>query len=183
MTTKTKNKLKDSLKSEVKEELEIQKEKKREENRKLNANLREVILYTKETCTYCKNFKNALEDEGIKYIEKEISQEGISEEFNKITTLTGIGVFPTIFTNDNWIIPNRDFKGIPQGIQLIKAIAQPIYENPPFEERMIEMIKTLNGNMQQAFQNMNYTLQPIQKFIRDIQKEIEEENEQEKRKE
>ena len=45
-----------TLKVEIKEELENQKEIKREENRKLNANLKEVILYTKETCPYCINF-------------------------------------------------------------------------------------------------------------------------------
>ena len=33
-------------------------------------------------------------DEGIKYINKEIEQEGVREEFNKITALTGAGVFP-----------------------------------------------------------------------------------------
>ena len=33
-----------------------------EENRKLNANLREVVLYTKETCPYCINFLKLLDD-------------------------------------------------------------------------------------------------------------------------
>ena len=92
MTTKTKN----NLKSEIKGELKAQKEKKIEENRKLNANLREVVLYTKETCPYCINFKNQLDDEGIKYTEKEIEQEGVREEFDKMAALTGQAVFPTI---------------------------------------------------------------------------------------
>ena len=52
-----------TLKVEIKEELENQKEIKREENRKLNANLREVILYTKETCPYCINFIKLLDDD------------------------------------------------------------------------------------------------------------------------
>ena len=56
MTTKTKNKLKKALKAEVKGELESQKEAKIAENRKLNANLKEVVIYTKETCPYCISF-------------------------------------------------------------------------------------------------------------------------------
>ena len=92
----------DTLKTEIKGELKIQKEKKIEENKKRNANLREVILYTKETCPYCINFKKVLDEEGIKYTEKEITQKGVREEFNKVATLTGQAVFPTIFTNDNY---------------------------------------------------------------------------------
>ena len=171
MTTKTK----DALKAEIKGELETQKEKKREANRKLNANLREVILYTKETCPYCINFKKQLDDEGIKYTEKEIEQKGIREEFNKMAALTGQAVFPTILVNDNYLIPNRDFRSMPQGVQMIKAIAQPLYVNPPNDIKTIEMLKQMNANMQQAFENMYKQMQPIQNFITDIQKEIEEE--------
>ena len=171
MTTKTK----DALKAEIKGELETQKEKKREANRKLNANLREVILYTKETCPYCINFKKQLDDEGIKYTEKEIEQKGIREEFNKMAALIGQAVFPTILVNDNYLIPNRDFRSMPQGVQMIKAIAQPLYVNPPNDIKTIEMLKQMNANMQQAFENMYKQMQPIQNFITDIQKEIEEE--------
>ena len=171
MTTKTK----DALKAEIKGELETQKEIKREENRKLNANLREVILYTKETCPYCISFKKQLDDEGIKYTEKEIEQKGIREEFNKMAALTGQAVFPTILVNDNYLIPNRDFRSMPQGVQMIKAIAQPLYVNPPNDIKTIEMLKQMNANMQQAFENMYKQMQPIQNFITDIQKEIEEE--------
>ena len=178
MTTKTqmKTKTNKALKAEIKGELETQKEIKREENRKLNANLREVIIYTKETCPYCISFLKLVDDEGIKYINKEIEQEGVREEFNKMTALTGQGVFPTILTNDNYLIPNRDFRGMPQGIQMIKAIAQPSYINPPNDLKMIEMIKQMNSNIQQAFENMQRNFQPMQKFITDIQKEIDEEN-------
>ena len=171
----TKTQTKNALKAEIKGELETQKEIKREENRKLNANLREVVLYTKETCPYCINFKKQLDDEGIKYTEKEIEQEGVREEFDKMASLTGQAVFPTILTNDNYLIPNRDFRGMPQGVQMIKAIAQPTYVNPPNDLKMIEMLKQMNSNMQQAFENMQRTMQPIQKFMTDIQNEIAEE--------
>ena len=161
----------DTLKTEIKGELKIQKEKKIEENKKRNANLREVILYTKETCPYCINFKKVLDEEGIKYTEKEITQKGVREEFNKVATLTGQAVFPTIFTNDNYLIPNRDFNGLPQGAQLIIALAQPTYENPPNDLKTIEMLKQISSGLQ----SIHKSLQPIQKFIIDVQKEIEEE--------
>tara|TARA_R110001606_G_scaffold366672_1_gene521906 strand:+ start:305 stop:832 length:528 start_codon:yes stop_codon:yes gene_type:complete len=171
MATKTKT----DLKAEIKGELETQKEIKREENRKLNANLREVILYTKETCPYCIDFLKMLDEEGIKYTNKEIEQEGIREEFDKMVTLTGQGVFPTILINNNWLIPNRDFRGMTQGIHMIKTIAQPSYVNPPNDLKTIEMLKQMNANFQQAFENMQKAIQPIQKFMTDIQNEIAEE--------
>ena len=177
MTTETQTK--NALKAEIKGELESQKEQKREENRKLNANLKEVILYTQENCPYCINFKKLLDDEGIKYTEKEISQKGVREEYDKVTSITGQGVFPTILTNDNYLIPNRDFRGMPQGVQMIKAIAQPSYVNPPNDVKIVEMLKQMNANFQQAFEGVQRSLQPIQKFITDVQKEIEEEEKSE----
>ena len=41
--------------------------------------------------------------------------------------------------------------------------------------KMLEMMKQMNANMQQAFEGMQRSLQPIQRFITDIQKEIAEE--------
>jgi len=164
-----------NLKVEIKEELESQKEIKREENRKLNANLREVILYTKKTCPYCISFIKLLNDEGIKFINKEIEQEGVRQEFDKMTALTGTGMFPTILTNDNYLIPNRDFRSMPEGIQMIKSIAQPLYENPPSDLKTIEMLKQMNANFRSSLENIQKSLVPLQKFITDIQKEIGEE--------
>ena len=164
-----------NLKVKIKEELESQKEIKREENRKLNANLREVILYTKKTCPYCISFIKLLNDEGIKFINKEIEQEGVRQEFDKMTALTGTGMFPTILTNDNYLIPNRDFRSMPEGIQMIKSIAQPLYENPPSDLKTIEMLKQMNANFRSSLENIQKSLVPLQKFITDIQKEIEEE--------
>tara|TARA_R110000744_G_scaffold268944_1_gene382363 strand:+ start:118 stop:651 length:534 start_codon:yes stop_codon:yes gene_type:complete len=173
MTTKTKTNK--ALKAEIKGELESQKEIKRLENVKLNSNLREVIIYTKETCPYCIGFIKVLNDEGIKYVNKEIKQEGVREEFNNVTALTGQGVFPTILTNDNYLIPNRDFRGMPQGIQMIKTIAHPSYVNPPNDLKMIEMMKQMNATFQQGIEGIQRSIQPIQNFMTDIQKEIEEE--------
>ena len=46
---------------------------------------------------------------------------------------------------------------------------------PPNDIKVVEMLKQMNANMQQAFENMYKQMQPIQNFITDIQKEIEEE--------
>ena len=64
---------------------------------------------------------------------------------------------------------------MPQGIQMIKAIAQPLYVNPPNDIKIVEMLKQMNANMQQAFENMQRSIDPIQKFMTDIQNEIAEE--------
>ena len=99
-----------------------------------------------------------------------------------MAALTGQAVFPTILTNDNYLIPNRDFRGMPQGVQMIKAIAQPTYVNPPNDLKIIEMLKQINSNFQQAFEGIQRSIQPIQNFITDVQKEIAEEEKASKEK-
>jgi hypothetical protein len=92
-----------------------------------------------------------------------------------MVSLTGQGVFPTILTNNNYLIPNRDFQGMPEGIQMIKSIAHPSYENPPSDLKTIEMLKQINANIRNSFNSIQRSLAPVQKFITDIQKEIAEE--------
>ena len=58
---------------------------------------------------------------------------------------------------------------------MIKSIAQPLYENPPNDIKIIEMLKQMNANFRNSFENIQRSIAPMQKFITDIQKEIEEE--------
>ena len=89
-------------------------------------------------------------------------------------------MFPTIKIDEDYLVPRRDFQQIPQGIQRIIAMATPERIPPSNEVRMIEGLKTLNYNMSNAFQSINQTMRPLQEFITNIQKELSEEEKEEK---
>ena len=172
--TKVKDKIKNALKAQVKDELVEQKEKQQKEIRERNANLREVVVYTKTGCPYCKQLIDKLNEDGIKFVEKIGSEH--PEEWNYVAMLTNVPVFPTIFVNDNYLTPRRDFQNVQQATQAITALGNKEYFNPPFETRMIEMIKTMGYGFNQALQQTNNSMRPLISFIQTLQKELEEEN-------
>ena len=178
MATKTKEKVKKALKNKFIDELKGKKETERLERVKANSNLKEVTVYTQSTCPYCKQMKDEMDQEGIKYVEKEFTE--FPEEWSGVSEITQIPVFPTIKIDDEYLVPRRDFQQIPQGIQRIVAMANPKRPILSNEIRMIEGLKTLNYNMSNAFQQMGNTMKPLQEFIGNIQKELQEEAEEEK---
>ena len=175
---KTKDKLSKALKTKLVDELKDKKENDRLERVKANANLKEVILYTQSTCPYCKQMKEQMDQEGIKYVEKEWTE--FPTEWQKVSETTQLGVFPTIEIDGEYLVPRRDFQQIPQGIQRIIATANPKRVASFDNAQILEGFKTLNYNMGNAFQQLNKTIQPLQEFITNIQKEIAEEEGTEK---
>ena len=173
--TKVKDKIKNALKAKVKEELVDQKEKQQEEIRAKNADLREVVVYTRNGCPYCKQLMDKLNDDGIKFIEKE--QTDFQEEWNNVAMLTGVPVFPTILVNENYLTPRRDFQNVPQATQAITVLGNKNYTNPPFETRVIEVLKTMGYGMNNSVTQINNQIRPLITFIEKLSKEIEEEEE------
>ena len=166
----TKSKIKDSLKNVFINELKDKNEEERLERVKENANLKEVIIYTKFSCPYCKQVKEELKKEGINYTEKE--QAEYQNEWSTIVSATNLPIFPTVVVNDNYLVPRRDFTNIPQCITQIKTLGHPDYINPSFEVKLIENIKTLQYNIGASFQNLNQQMGPLQKLVTLLQKEL-----------
>tara|TARA_R110000765_G_scaffold75957_1_gene148855 strand:- start:62 stop:610 length:549 start_codon:yes stop_codon:yes gene_type:complete len=177
MATKTKTKLKDkiknSLKSKLKNELVEQKETQQKEIREKNANLREVILYTRGGCSYCKQLMDQLKEDGIKFIEKEQSKH--QEEWKQVTMLTGVPVFPTVLINENYLSPRRDFQNVQQATQIISILGNKEFINPPFETRVIEILKTMGYGMNQSITGITNQIRPLLTFIQNLQSQLEEE--------
>ena len=179
--TKTKDKLKESLKNVLLKELKDQKSEEREIRKKENANLQEVIMYTKFSCPFCQQMKDKLEDEGIGYTEK--PQLENEKEWDEVATLTGMPIFPTLLVNGEYLVPRRDFQQIPQAVDLIKRLAQKDFKMPSKEDRVIEGIISLGGNIGQQFiafsqqiNQINTKLDPIISFIEKLKEEIESED-------
>ena len=172
--TKVKDKIKDALKSKVKEELVETKETKQKEIRKSNADLKEVIVYSKVGCPYCKQLFDKLDEDGIKFVEKIATEH--QDEWNQVAMLTGVPVFPTILVNENYLTPRRDFQNVQQATQAITVLGNKDFSFPPFETRVIEILKTMGYGMNQSMTGLNNQLRPLISFMEKLQKEMEEED-------
>ena len=63
--------------------------------------MEEIIIYTQETCGYCKTVKDALSKENIEFKEK-LTKEW-SDEWKKTTSLTNMPTTPTIYYKENYL--------------------------------------------------------------------------------
>ena len=119
--------------------------------------MEKIIIYTNEVCPYCKQIKEELTKNEIKF-ENKFTKDFI-EEWDGVVGLTGSAQVPTIFYKDNYFQPQRDF-GNPQGlISLLKN-----FNKSEFSEsrQVLERIKTLNTNMIMAFNRMDNILRQIE---------------------
>ena len=174
MTTKTKNKLSKALKNTFINELKDQKETERLERVKENNNLKEVIIYTSKNQPHNKQFTDLLTKEGIKF--EEIDIEENKDAWNKVITLTNLPQFPTVLVNQNFLVQRRDFQNVQQLIGAIQYFGSPKFENPAFEGKIYEQMKTNSYNMFQTIQRLEGRLNPVITFIQNLEKQLAEED-------
>ena len=175
--TKTKTKLSKALKNTFISELKDKKEEERLERVKANAKLPEILIYTQSTCNYCKQVKETLDNEGIKYVEKDHLK--YSEEWKTLSQTTGMGVFPTLVINDNYIVPRRDFQNPQQAIQVIQILGDPDFKpDTSIDGKITKILERQNTNGYNLFmkiQHLENKLNPVINFINNLQKELAEE--------
>ena len=116
-----------------------------------------IIVYTNETCQYCKQVKDELTKNNIEFEERLTSE--FQDEWNDITGLTRIPTTPTISYKNNFFLPSRDF-GNPQGlINLLENFKESSFSQ---EKQLIEMSKTLSYNIIMAFNRVDQLLKQIE---------------------
>ena len=153
------------IKEQIKQELIKQKEEKLKKAVEENSKLKEVTLYTSPKHTLCENYKKAFTTMGIKFKEKNIKE-------HKIVPYTvQINALPIIEVNDNYLVHSRDCNNPQQCIQALKHFAHPDFINPPFERRLIEMLKNISFNVNKNLGNVQRSLQPVMKVLNEISKE------------
>ena len=119
--------------------------------------MEKIIIYTNETCPYCKQVKEKLTEEKIKFEDRLTSE--FKDEWQNIIDLTGMPTLPTIHYKNNYFVPNRDF-GNPQGlINLLKEFKESEL-NLSYQNN--EAIKTLSYNIIMAFNRMDQLLKQIE---------------------
>ena len=116
-----------------------------------------IIIYTSETCPYCKTVKETLKKENIKFTEKLISN--FKNEWQDIGELTGIPTLPTIVFNKEYFVPGRDFFSPEHLANIIKMFKKSKYG---YSIRSFERIKSLNFNMSNAFNQLQIALNKIE---------------------
>ena len=121
-----------------------------------------IEIYTNESCPYCVQVKEMLEKENIKFIEKVTSKN--VEEYQKIVNLTGIPTVPNIKYKNEYFIPGRDFKTLDQLLGIIKNYQKSNYSQTRI---ILEKVKTLNYNINNAFTRLDQVLRQIDDKIKD----------------
>ena len=117
----------------------------------------EIILYSNEQCPYCKQVKDRLDKENIKYINK--FTKDYKKEWDNISNLTGIPQVPTIYFKNNYFVPGRDFGNEDHLINIINNFNTSSFST---ERISLERIKTLNYSMNMAFGRLDQTLKQIE---------------------
>ena len=116
-----------------------------------------IIIYTNEQCPYCKQVKEELEKNNIKF-ENRITEK-YKDEWTEIAGLTGMPTTPTIYYKDSYFIPTRDFNNPQHLINILKN-----YKKSEFSEskQVLEKVKTLNSNINMAFGRLDQLLRQIE---------------------
>ena len=122
--------------------------------------MEKITIYTNETCPYCKQIKEELNKENIEFNEK--LTKNYTEEWNNVTSLTGMPTIPTIYFQDNYFIPGRDF-GNPQ--HLINILNNFKKSKFSINKQVFEKIKSLNYNINMAFGRLDKLLRQIETKI------------------
>ena len=119
-----------------------------------------IIIYTSETCPYCKKLQQELKNKNIKFTNKPIKE--FKSEWQSVVELTGIPSMPTVKYNDEYFVPNRDFNSPNNLIEILENFKNSKYDS---SKRTLEKIKTLTFNIGMAFSKMDQLLRQIETKI------------------
>ena len=124
-------------------------------NTKKNKN--EIIVYTNNDCPYCKQVKETLEKENIKYIDRLTSD--FKDEWTSVVQLTGIPNVPTILFKGEHFVPTRDFNNVEHLVNILQNYKKSPYNNT---KQLSEKVKTLSFNTFMAFNRIDTILKQIE---------------------
>jgi len=119
--------------------------------------MEKIIVYTNETCSYCKQVVKFFDDNDVKYINRVTSE--FQEEFNEISNLIDMGQVPLIEYQEQYFAPARDF---PNPQTLINRLKNLKKSNFSETRQLLEKVKTLNYNISQAFIRLDQRLIQIE---------------------
>ena len=122
--------------------------------------MNKIEIYTNNNCGYCKQLKDELNKNNIKFEEKLTTD--FKDEYQAVINLTGLPTTPTIKYEGEYFIPGRDYGNPQQLISLLEAFKPSEYDD---SRRVLERIKTLNFQMSTAFGRLDQLLRKIETKI------------------
>jgi glutaredoxin len=81
-----------------------------------------IRIYTSDNCEYCKELKEKLEKENIKFFDVNVDEDKNKDECKKIFKFVNEPVIPIIIKKPHVLVPKKSFHTIDQAIHLIKSI-------------------------------------------------------------
>ena len=130
--------------------------------------MEKIIIYTNESCGYCKSIKQELEKNNIKFVEKLTLD--FKDEWQQVVELTGFSNVPMISFKNNYFAPGRDYNS---PVHLVN-ILENFEEVKSTETRQIlERTKTLNYNINIAFTRLEQVLRQIETKLKPEENEHE----------
>jgi len=123
--------------------------------------MNKIIIYTNETCPYCKQIKEELTKNNIEF--KNVLTSDEKDNWQAIVNLTGMPTVPTINFNGNYLVPGRDFGNTDSLIKLIQNYKE---SNFTIQEITLEKLKTLHYSISTAFNKTNQLLTQIENKLK-----------------
>jgi len=123
--------------------------------------MNKIIIYTNETCPYCKQIKEELTKNNIEFENVLTSDE--KDNWQAIVNLTGMPTVPTLNFNGDYLVPGRDFGNATNLVKLIQSYKE---SNFTIQEITLEKLKTLHYNISTAFNRTNQLLTQIETKIK-----------------
>jgi len=123
--------------------------------------MNKIIIYTNETCPYCKQIKEELTKNNIDF--ENVLTSDQPANWQAIVNLTGMPTVPTLSFNGNYLVPGRDFGNAANLVNLIQNYKE---SNFTIQEITLEKLKTLHYNISTAFNRTNQLLTQIENKIK-----------------
>ena len=117
-----------------------------------------IIIYTNDTCVYCKQIKEEFTKANLVFENKTTSEN--ENEWQEVVNLTGITTVPTVVYNGECFVPGRDFQNAQQITSRLRST-----NNYNQSQRTFERVKTLNYNINMAFGRLDKLLRQIETKI------------------
>ena len=127
--------------------------------KKAKKQIDKVIVYSNNTCPYCKEIKEKLTEKEIEFENKLTTD--FQEEWYNVISLTGMAQVPTIFYKNMYLIPGRDYGNVDNLMMMLENL-KGINENISLQQGILERIKTLTYHIQTAFAKTDQLLRKVE---------------------
>ena len=119
--------------------------------------MKKITVYTNETCPYCKQVKEELTREKLKFTEVDTLKN--KEKWQEVVSLTGMPTVPTILYDEEYLLAGRDFQNPTQIVNILQNFKSSSYSDA---RKTLERMKTLNFHINTAFGRMDQLLKKIE---------------------